>query len=197
MVRALALERRLGKGGILDRYLVLAPYGGNLQGVRAASLAYFGHEPRRLSLAEAALLVALPQSPERRRPDRYSERGQGGAGPDARARASNAASSSARRPRPREAEPVPDGPQARCRRIAPHARRRARAGPIRNARLIHLTLDGKLQRSLEDLVRDNASRFGPAMSGALLVIDNASGEIRAHVGAADYRSVAACRARST
>ena len=49
------------------------PFGGNLEGVRAASLAYFGKEPRRLSLAEAALLVALPQSPEMRRPDRFAE----------------------------------------------------------------------------------------------------------------------------
>ena len=54
-------------------YLRLAPFGGNLEGVRAASLAYFGKEPRRLSLAEAALLVALPQSPELRRPDRFPE----------------------------------------------------------------------------------------------------------------------------
>ena len=40
------------------------------KGIRAASLAYFGKEPRRLTPAEAALLVALPQSPEARRPDR-------------------------------------------------------------------------------------------------------------------------------
>ena len=60
----------LSKDEILALYLSLAPYGGNLEGVRAASLAYFGKEPRRLSLGEAALLVALPQSPEARRPDR-------------------------------------------------------------------------------------------------------------------------------
>ena len=41
--------------------------------MRAASLAYFGKEPRRLSLAQAALLVALPQSPQARRPDRFPE----------------------------------------------------------------------------------------------------------------------------
>src|SRR5690606_21411153 len=51
-------------------YLTLAPYGGNIEGIRAASLAYFGKEPTRLTTAEAALLVALPQSPEARRPDR-------------------------------------------------------------------------------------------------------------------------------
>src|SRR5262249_45251584 len=58
----------------------LAPFGGNREGVRAASLAYFGKEPRRLSVAEAALLVAIPQSPEARRPDRS---------PDATRRARN------------------------------------------------------------------------------------------------------------
>src|SRR5207302_7798910 len=70
MVRAIELERALSKDQILALYLSLAPYGGNLEGIRAASLAYFGKEPRRLTLAESALLVALPQSPEQRRPDR-------------------------------------------------------------------------------------------------------------------------------
>lgn len=59
---ALALEREAGKTGVLDLYLRLAPYGGNLEGVRAASLAFFGKEPARLSIAEAALLVAAAQS---------------------------------------------------------------------------------------------------------------------------------------
>src|SRR5450631_2073614 len=71
MVRALEIERQLTKAQILDLYLALAPFGGNLEGVRAASTAYFGKEPKRLSLAESALLVALPQSPENRRLDRY------------------------------------------------------------------------------------------------------------------------------
>jgi penicillin-binding protein 1C len=67
------LERRFDKKRILDLYLTLAPFGGNLEGVRAASFAYFGKEPKRLSTAEAALLVALPQSPETRRPDRFEQ----------------------------------------------------------------------------------------------------------------------------
>jgi penicillin-binding protein 1C len=70
--RALQLEWRYSKHEVLAIYLTLAPMGGNLEGVRAASLAYFGKEPRQLSAAEAALLVAIPQSPERRRPDRAS-----------------------------------------------------------------------------------------------------------------------------
>ncbi|HET9764026.1 MAG TPA: transglycosylase domain-containing protein, partial [Casimicrobiaceae bacterium] len=53
MIRAVEIERALSKDAILALYLSLAPYGGNLEGVRAASLAYFGKEPRRLTLGEA------------------------------------------------------------------------------------------------------------------------------------------------
>ncbi|MDE2018291.1 MAG: transglycosylase domain-containing protein, partial [Hyphomicrobiales bacterium] len=66
---AFAVERALGKKAILRRYLEIAPYGGDLQGVAAASRAWFGKSPRRLTWGEAALLVALPQAPEARRPD--------------------------------------------------------------------------------------------------------------------------------
>ena len=76
MFRAWQIERRISKREILERYLTLAPYGGNLEGIRAASLAYFGKEPRRLTVSEAALLVALPQLPERRRPDRFRDNAQ-------------------------------------------------------------------------------------------------------------------------
>ena len=68
-IRALQLEARLSKREILELYLTLAPYGGNLQGVRAASWAWFGREPDSLTPDQIALLIALPQSPEARRPD--------------------------------------------------------------------------------------------------------------------------------
>ncbi|MDX1294529.1 MAG: transglycosylase domain-containing protein, partial [Hyphomonas sp.] len=70
IARAWQIERRLSKDEILELYLTLTPYGGNLEGVRAASWSYFGHEADRLSEDEIALLIALPQSPEVRRPDR-------------------------------------------------------------------------------------------------------------------------------
>lgn len=70
IIRALQIERRLTKRQILAAYLTLTPYGGNLEGARAASRAYFQRDPLGLSDAEMALLVALPQAPEARRPDR-------------------------------------------------------------------------------------------------------------------------------
>ena len=75
--RALQLEWRYSKREVMAIYLTLAPMGGNLEGVRAASFAYFGKEPKQLSAAEAALLVAIPQSPERRRPERSPAAGAG------------------------------------------------------------------------------------------------------------------------
>ena len=69
-LRALQLDQLKTKDQILTLYLNVAPYGGNLRGVEAASLAYFGKRAADLSLGEAALLVGLPQSPSRYRPDR-------------------------------------------------------------------------------------------------------------------------------
>jgi len=74
MRKAIALERSHTKDQILSLYLSLAPYGSNIEGVQMASLSWFGKWANELTPAESALLVALPQSPERRRPDRFPTR---------------------------------------------------------------------------------------------------------------------------
>ena len=179
---ALSLERRLSKDEILTLYLRLAPFGGNLEGVRAASLAYFGKEPRRLSLAEAALLVAIPQSPQARRPDRS---------PEAAKRARDhvlarmlAAGVVAREDAARAmAEPL--APTALARRefpmLAPHL---ADAEVAQNAtRTVHrLTLDHRAQASLEALVRDYVATLEGRISAAVIAVDHRTGEIVAYVG---------------
>lgn len=68
---ALYLTHYYGRDQILSLYLTLAPFGGNIEGVNAASYIYFNHSPKNLTPAEAALLVALPRSPEIIRPDRH------------------------------------------------------------------------------------------------------------------------------
>ena len=72
--RALQAEREFSKEQILEHYLNLAPYGGNIRGVEAASQRFFGRSCRQLSLGEAALLAGLPQAPSRFRPDRFPNR---------------------------------------------------------------------------------------------------------------------------
>lgn len=71
--RALQLERCETKSRILETYLNVAPYGGNVRGVEAAARKWFGKRASDLSLGEAALLAGLPQSPTRYRPDRHPE----------------------------------------------------------------------------------------------------------------------------
>jgi penicillin-binding protein 1C len=183
MARAMELERKLNKTQILKLYLRLAPFGGNLEGVRAASLAYFGKEPRRLSLGEAALLVALPQSPEQRRLDRNPE-----AARRARDRvlaravaahvitAADAVKAKTERiPKARYAFPM----------FAPHLTE-AQVAAHPKEEIIKLTLDRNLQASLEKLAAEQAQLIGDKVSAAIVVADHQTGEILAEVGSAGY-----------
>jgi penicillin-binding protein 1C len=181
--RAMQIERRLSKREILERYLTLAPYGGNLEGIRAAALAYFGKEPRRLTLSEAALLVALPQLPERRRPDRNPEGARnardrvlarmvsaGRLGEAEAARASGEEFVAARRPLPA---------------LAAHAAEAALlAAP--SAGRHQLTIDRRVQEGLETIARNAAARLGPKLSVAILLADAHTGDILGEVGSAGY-----------
>jgi penicillin-binding protein 1C len=182
-VRAVELEQRLSKQEILTLYLNLAPYGGNLEGIRAASLAYFGREPRRLTLAEAALLVALPQSPETRRPDRASAVARWARdrvldrAADAGVIPNDEAERAKAEPVPKERRPMP--------MLAPHAADQAMM-TAPDQPVYRLTIDAHLQRQFEDLLRERARALDPAVSVALVAIDNASGEIVARVGSADF-----------
>jgi penicillin-binding protein 1C len=183
MVRAVQLEQQLTKDQILDLYLALAPFGGNLEGIRAASIAYFGKEPKRLSLAEAAVLVALPQSPETRRLDRHPEVAQ-----IARDRVLDRMVEDGR-------VPVEDADQAkavavpRLRKpmpiLAPHSADQAMA-TVKDTPVIKLTLDSGLQKVLEALARDRAIALGSNISVAIVAVDNESGDVLAHVGSPDY-----------
>jgi len=183
IVRAVEIERVLTKDEILALYLNLAPYGGNLEGVRAASLAWFGKEPRRLSLAQAALLVALPQSPEARRPDRNAKAAEA-----ARARVLDRVAAAGKLA-PEDIARAKDEPVAGTRlampMLAPHAAEDA--GRADRSRSVHrLTIDAAWQASLEALARERAQALGPDVSVAILAVDNASGEVLAKVGSADY-----------
>ncbi|HET7448754.1 MAG TPA: penicillin-binding protein 1C [Methyloceanibacter sp.] len=182
-VRALQLEQALNKDEILDLYLTLAPYGGNLEGIRAASLAYFGKEPRRLTLGEAALLVALPQSPEFRRPDRFPEAAKRARDRVLNRVASHGLFSNAEITRAKK-EPVP-GARGPMPLLAPHAADQA-ASASPTERVLQLTIDGGLQRTLETLAHDRAVALGPSMSVAIVVVNNATGEVLARVASPNY-----------
>lgn len=188
MIRAVQIENRLSKEQILGLYLALAPYGGNLEGTRAASLAYFGKEPKRLSTAEAAMLVALPQAPETRRPDRAPATAKAARNrvltlltakgilhPDQAKAAALEAAPEGRKPFPILAAHVAERlvRQALAAKQAPN--------PVETT-----TIARFLQEQLENLARERASALGGGVSVAIVAVDNASGEVRAHVGGVGY-----------
>jgi penicillin-binding protein 1C len=181
-LRAVQLEARYSKRQILALYLTLAPYGGNLEGVRAASRAWFGHEPESLTLGEQALLIALPQSPEARRPDRRPKAAAAArravldklvrSGGIDRAAAEEAA-----------AEPLPRG-RAAFPALAWHAAGRlAREAPA-DVATVHTTLDATLQARVEALAREAAIAQGQTTTVAVLVIETDGRAVRASVGSA-------------
>jgi penicillin-binding protein 1C len=183
MARAVQIERRLSKAEILDLYLNLAPYGGNLEGIRSASLAYFGKEPRRLTVGQAALLVALPQLPERRRPDRYHKSAEA-ARTRVLARMAVAAVIGEGEAGRAELTPVPDKRLALPSLAAHLAEAALRKAP---EEVTHrTTLRRDIQQGLESVAAEAATKLGPKLSIAMLMADARTGEIVAEVGSANY-----------
>ena len=186
-VRAVQLEARLGKPQILEAYLTFAPYGGNIEGIEAASLLYFGHRADHLSVEEIATLLAVPQDPTHRLPradhaatlrvarDRVLDRlaaAQAGFSPEALTQAQ-------RTPVPTALFPVP--------RQAPHAAawlsaRASHGGPIAT------TLDHGIQATVERTVQRAAKdwELQGIHNAAVVVVDHTTGEIKALLGNSDF-----------
>jgi penicillin-binding protein 1C len=175
MTRAVQLTAHLSKRQILALYLTLAPYGGNIEGVRAASLIYFRKEPDALTDAQAALLVALPRSPERLRPDRHLNAAltatrrvlaHSGLDPDF---AVTDLTDLARHPAPA---------------LAPHLAERLRGEGATG--VVETTIDSRLQAAVDDLATEEDALLPPEANMAAVVVDNRSRRILAYLGGARF-----------
>lgn len=183
IARAIQLEAHLGKSEILRAYLTLTPMGGNLQGVRAGSLAWFGKEPTGLSDAEAALLVALPQAPGQLRPD---------AAPDAATRARNRILATAQRDgllspdavRAAQASPIPPLRLA-LPVLAPHLGERLAAGQLSGG-VVRTTLDARLQTGVERMLATTMETLPRPVNLAAIVADWRTGAVLARAGSGNY-----------
>lgn len=183
MVRALQLERRYTKREILSMYLTLAPFGGNVEGVKAASLTYFQHLPKSLTPAEAALLVALPQSPSKLRPHLFPARAQ-------KARNNILTSMlyknvlTADEYKAALTDPLPQQ-RSEFPRFAPHlARRLYKDYP---GKAIHYaTISQDIQTLTENIVKSVLSSLPPKANIAVLILDHHENKVRAYVGSSDF-----------
>ena len=182
MVRAVQLEERYSKEQILSFYLTLAPFGGNLEGVRAASLSYFGKPPSQIDLAQAALLVALPQSPVKQRPDRHAIAALKGRD-KVLARMVEEGVVTASDARIAEHEGVPfarqDMPMSSP-HLAEHLVR-----TLKVSRIV-TTLDAPLQGAVERLATQKSGYFGDGATMAIIVVENRTKNVLAYLGGINY-----------
>ncbi len=181
-LHALQLEWRLDKREILELYLALAPFGGNLAGVRAASLAYFGKEPQHLSHAEAALLAVLPKAPSRLRPDRHPVAARAARDALIRRMADHGLWSREEVERAL-AEPVPAMRRSFPREAARFAERLARP-----AERVRASLDLELQRRVEARLAHHLAQSAPGLAAAALILDHRSGEVLVYASRLDPRA---------
>lgn len=186
---AMRLELWLSKAEILEQYLNRAPFGNQLFGIEAASRIYFARPARQLSLAEAALLAGLPQSPSRFNPYTNMERAL---------RRQRQVLAAMRRDGVITAEqyqqalqqPVRLAPRQRT-FAAPHfcqmVLQAARGGGVAS-REIHTTLNSALQFRVEELVDGHVRQLARhhLSNAAVLVVENASGAVKAWVGSHDF-----------
>ncbi len=183
VARALQLEWHLSKRDILQLYLNIAPFGGTVEGVQAASWAYLEKPASALTHGEAALLAVLPQSPTRIRPDRNPQQAQA------------ARDKVLRRMLKLGVWDEPTVTDALQETVYANELRPPRHAPLlastliqryRDSALIHSTIDGDLQRNLEDYIGRYRGRLPLNSSMAVLVVDNRDMGVRAYIGAADF-----------
>ncbi|MEM7039881.1 MAG: transglycosylase domain-containing protein, partial [Bacteroidota bacterium] len=182
--RAFQLEWHYSKREILEMYLSYLPYGGNVEGVKAASYLYFDRPPEKLSLAQCALLAVIPNRPNSLRPDAH--------GPAARAArdkwlrrfeeegifSPELVETALREALPTERVAMPYAAPQFCEFV----RRQS------NATTLMTTLDPEIQHTAQQLLFNHVARTKSTglTNGAVMVLDNATGEVLAYCGSADF-----------
>jgi penicillin-binding protein 1C len=188
-VLALWLEARYSKRSILEAYLNLVPFGGNVQGVGMASRMYFGKPPAQVALGEAVTLAVIPQRPAARA-------GKGSREPLLSARTqlanlwldTNHATDSERRQL--ELAVLPQQESYSLPTAAPHFTGSVLRDSIGAAGPVATTLDASLQRLVERQVGVYLNQFGERgiRNTAVLLLDHRDMSVKAWVGSADFRN---------
>ena len=185
IIRAIQLELSFSKDEILAFYFNMAPYGGNIVGSSAASYFYFNKEQKYLSLGEAALLAAIPNSPTALRPDAPASLAKQGRGKVLNRLLQNS-KITGEQFEEALAEPVPDG-RFPLPFIAPHLARELKLMYPGAGRIVS-TIDKDIQILARDTLSDH---IVPLMkhgvtTGAVVVMDTKTREVLALVGSADF-----------
>ena len=183
MLYALRLELHWSKTDILEAYFTLAPYGGNVEGIKAASTVWLQKPPGELTTSEIGLLVALPQAPERRRPDRH---------PHAAIAAKNHVLGSIAAHVGLDAERLREHRQEGLRLVrysAPSLTTHLLDRNLDHSGYVFgepTAIDADWQETAARILADHVRRLDPPVNGAALVVGRETGYVRSYVGSADY-----------
>lgn len=189
MLRAVQLELNYSKDGLLEMYLSMLPYGGNVEGVRAASYIYFDRPPAKLSLSQSILLAVIPNDPNGLRIDKNPTAAKKKRNQYIRKFLGNKVFS------------TDDLKNAMLESIkparysipfdAPHLS--YFAANKHNKNKLYTTLNKKIQSQTEELLKTYVKRVKAkgVSNGSVLVIDNKSSSVRAYSGSFDFFNEAA------
>ena len=184
MAEALRLDAHWSKAEILEAYFTLAPYGGNIEGIEAATEAWFQKSPNQLTFTEAALLVALPQSPERRRPDLFPE-----AAFEAKSKVleiiKDRIGLDPKSLEELKKEPLPVR-LSKAKSISPHLADRL---TTEEQTSFQTTIDPTWQRELVSILKNSAKHFEKPINLAALVVERRTGRVKAYAGSSLYTDV--------
>ena len=188
---ALYLEWHYDKDSLLEAYFNYAPYGGNIEGVAAASLIYFGKQAKRLTLAEALALTLIPQNPSQRSPLNASGRQQL---EQARMRLSQlwlqqqpvSAVQAARLTLPLQYQNRADLPYK-----VPHFINQLQADGQQGGRF-YTSIDAPLQQRIEQQVKAYLKRHSDKgfANASVLLVKRSNVQLQAWLGSADFSNTA-------
>ena len=177
--RAVQYELRLSKTDILELYLSHISYGGNIEGVTAAAWAYLGKSPDQLTDAEIALLIALPQAPEARRPDLNPKQAKIG-----RDRILDKLSKINEVDLILAAEAKAE-PVSSKRHVLPENAWISAFGLKSERSSVRTTLDQPLQSKIETLSEQFIAPLDRPVNVAVTIVENKTMAVRAHIASAD------------
>lgn len=202
MFLSLKLERRYSKERLLELYLNQVYFGAGAYGIHAASQVYFNKKPADLSLAEASLLAGLVQSPSRFCPLMHPERAFHRQDEVLQRMLSVKAIDSKQHGQAvaerdqmkftggeRRAFAVDKFPYFTSRVLAELSQRYTEEQLYRGGLTIVTTLDVNLQKQAQEILSSEVERRSYDLgvdSGALVVLENGSGYIRALVGGREW-----------
>ena len=183
--RAFQLEIKYSKDEILQLYLNLVPYGGNIQGVKSAAFLYFQKNPDHLSLAEITALSIIPNRPASRVIGRHNARIEAVRNGWLRRFAKEKVFTE------KEIEDALHEPLTAFRHPMPALMPQFSISLQKQAAggLLHTGIDLNKQRPIEKLVMDygRSLRLMNIQQAAVVVLDNTTHQVVAYVGSADFK----------